>query len=63
VPAAPIALVLDGSGSHTSQHIHWPTGLQPVPLPRYSPELRHGFQNLAGLELAGAAFGGRVGTS
>ena len=38
VPAAPIALVLDGSGSHTSQQIRWPTGLQPVPLPRYSPE-------------------------
>ena len=39
VPAEPIALVLDGSGSHISQHLHWPAGLQPVPLPRYSPEL------------------------
>jgi transposase len=39
VPETPLALVLDGSGSHTNQHIHWPAGVQPIPLPRYSPEL------------------------
>ena len=35
----PLALVLDGSGSHTSQHIRWPAGMHRLPLPRYSPEL------------------------
>jgi transposase len=39
VPEEPIALVLDSSGSHTSQHIRWPAGLHRLPLPRYSPEL------------------------
>ena len=39
VPEERLALILDGSGSHTNQHIHWPAGVQPVPLPRYSPEL------------------------
>jgi hypothetical protein len=34
-----IAVVLDGSGSHTGARVHWPAGLQRVPLPPLSPEL------------------------
>ena len=39
VPDEPLALVLDSSGSHTNQRLRWPAGVQPLPLPRYSPEL------------------------
>jgi transposase len=39
VPEGAVALVLDGSGSHTSRQIAWPDGLDPLPLPAYSPEL------------------------
>lgn len=35
---APVALVLDGSGSHRAD-IPWPANVVPLPLPRYSPEL------------------------
>lgn len=38
-PTARIALVLDGSGSHSNGAITWPAGIQPVRLPPYSPEL------------------------
>ena len=34
-----IAVVLDGSGSHTGARVHWPAGLQRLPLPPLSPEL------------------------
>lgn len=34
-----IALVLDNAPSHLSQKVQWPKGIQPVPLPAYSPEL------------------------
>ncbi len=33
-----VGLVLDGSGSHRAA-VAWPTGVVPVPLPPYSPEL------------------------
>jgi transposase len=39
VPEGPIGLVLDGSGSHGSARVRWPAGVQPLRLPRYSPEL------------------------
>jgi transposase len=39
VPDSVVALVLDGSGSHTSQQIPWPEGVMALPLPAYSPEL------------------------
>lgn len=39
VPEGTVALVLDGSGSHTSRQVAWPDGLAPLPLPAYSPEL------------------------
>ena len=34
-----IAVVLDGSGSHTGTQVHWPAGLQRLRLPPLSPEL------------------------
>jgi transposase len=39
VPEGTVALVLDGSGSHTSRQIGWPDGIAALPLPAYSPEL------------------------
>jgi transposase len=32
-------LLLDNSGAHTAQRLHWPTNVQPVWLPPYCPEL------------------------
>jgi transposase len=34
-----IGMILDNASSHRSQHIAWPTGIQPIRLPAYSPEL------------------------
>lgn len=34
-----IAMVLDGSGSHTGARVRWPADLQRLPLPPLSPEL------------------------
>ncbi len=34
-----VGLVLDGSGSHTSQEVVWPQVVLPLRLPSYSPEL------------------------
>jgi transposase len=31
--------VLDGSGAHTAQALDWPTGIVPLRLPPYAPEL------------------------
>jgi transposase len=39
VPDGSVALVLDGSGSHTSRRVTWPEGVEALPLPAYSPEL------------------------
>jgi transposase len=39
VPAGRIGLVLDGAGSHGSGRVRWPAELEPIALPRYSPEL------------------------
>jgi transposase len=39
VPDGTVALVLDGSGGHTSGRVSWPAGLERLPLPAYSPEL------------------------
>jgi hypothetical protein len=36
------AVVLDNSGAHTSRQVAWPDGIEPVPLPAYSPELNPG---------------------
>jgi hypothetical protein len=30
-----VAVVLDGTGSHTSGRVAWPDGLAPLPLPAY----------------------------
>jgi hypothetical protein len=42
-----MAVGLDNSGAHTSPHGTWPDGIEPIPLPAYSPA-RHpgerGFQ-------------------
>jgi DDE superfamily endonuclease len=38
-PDRPLGLVLDSSGSHTSDKVCWPQDLVPIPLPAYSPEL------------------------
>jgi transposase len=38
-PEGEVAVVLDGTGSHTSGRVAWPGGLAPRPLPAYSPEL------------------------
>lgn len=38
-PQERIGVVLDGSGSHRSETVHWPEGIVPVRLPPYSPEL------------------------
>lgn len=38
-PGERIGVVLDGSGSHRSDKVAWPTGIVPLPLPPYSPEL------------------------
>jgi transposase len=38
-PDRPLGLVLDSSGSHTSDKVCWPQDLFPIPLPAYSPEL------------------------
>jgi transposase len=32
-------LLLDNSGAHTAQRLHWPANVQPVWLPPYCPEL------------------------
>jgi putative transposase len=37
-----MAVVLDNSGAHTSHHVTWPDGIEPVALPAYSPELNPG---------------------
>lgn len=34
-----IAVVLDGSGSHTGNRVRWPAGLERLLLPPHSPEL------------------------
>lgn len=34
-----VGLVLDGSGTHRAGTVRWPTGIGPLPLPPYSPEL------------------------
>lgn len=34
-----VGLVLDNSGSHRAKAVSWPLGIQPIPLPAYSPEL------------------------
>ena len=39
VPAGRIGLVLDGTGSHTSDQVTWPADLTALRLPPYSPEL------------------------
>jgi transposase len=36
---AKVAVVLDGSGSHTGAQVRWPAGLQRLRLPPLSPEL------------------------
>lgn len=41
-PAEHMAVVLDNSGAHTSHRVTWPEGIEPVPLPPYSPELNPG---------------------
>jgi DDE superfamily endonuclease len=38
-PDERIGVVLDGSGSHRSDDVHWPEGIVPLRLPPYSPEL------------------------
>ena len=38
-PQGRIGVVLDGSGSHRSDDVHWPEGIVPLRLPPYSPEL------------------------
>jgi hypothetical protein len=35
-----ILLVLDGAGWHKSKDVEWPTGVSPIFLPAYSPELQ-----------------------
>lgn len=35
-----ILLVLDGAGWHKSSDVEWPTGVHPIFLPPYSPELQ-----------------------
>jgi transposase len=35
-----ILLVLDGAGWHKSRDVEWPTGVHPIFLPPYSPELQ-----------------------
>jgi transposase len=67
VPDGAVALVLDGSGGHTSGRVAWPTAVEALPLPAYSPELNpverlfeelraalanRVFDSLAGLERA-----------
>lgn len=39
VPGERVGLVWDGSGAHRSTTLVWPEGLEPLPLPPYSPEL------------------------
>jgi putative transposase len=34
-----VGLVWDGSGAHRANDLVWPTGMEPIPLPPYSPEL------------------------
>lgn len=34
-----VGVVLDNSGSHRRKRAAWPAGLEPLPLPAYSPEL------------------------
>lgn len=34
-----VGLVLDNSGSHRAKGVSWPKGIEPIPLPAYSPEL------------------------
>ena len=41
-PDEPWAVGLDNSGAHTSGHVSWPSVLEPVHLPSYSPELNPG---------------------
>ena len=41
-PTGHMAVVLDNSGAHTSQHVTWLDGIEPVPLPADSPELNKG---------------------
>ena len=41
-PQDRFAVVLDNSGAHTSRQVAWPAGIEPVPLPAYSPELNPG---------------------
>jgi len=38
-PDGRVAVVLDNSGAHTSHRITWPSGIEPVHLQAYSPEL------------------------
>ena len=39
VQTARVGVVLDNSGSHRSGEVTWPEGIEPIPLPAYSPEL------------------------
>lgn len=38
-PEDDIVLVMDGAPSHRSGKVDWPKGVEPMPLPAYSPEL------------------------
>ncbi len=40
LPEGEVAVVLDGTGSHTSGRVVWPDGLAPLPRPAYSPGKR-----------------------
>ena len=41
-PTGNMAVVRDHSGARTSQHVTWPDGIEPIPLPAYSPALNPG---------------------
>lgn len=39
LPGQRIGLVLDNLGTHHASAVRWPAGIEPIPLPAYSPEL------------------------
>ena len=41
-PDGCVAVVLDHRGAHTSRRITWPSGIEPVHVPAYSPERNPG---------------------
>lgn len=41
-PSQEIVLVLDGAPAHRSEQVKWPSGIEPLMLPAYSPELNPG---------------------